>query len=484
MSFGGSLAIPNATLNNKLFFAIIRSDKLAKIMFKKITFLLSAGFGCKVQNQETVAATEPITLTYWRVYDGQDAFDEIIANYELLHPFINIEYRKLRYEEYENELINALAEDRGPDIFSIQNTWVRKYQSKIAPMPESITIAYMVTKGTVKTEIVPELRTSRSLTLKEIRDNFVDVVGKDVILSDNKVYGLPLSVDTLAMFYNKDLLNNAGISEAPLYWNREFLQTVKKLTKQDAKKGLIQSGIAMGGSANIDRFSDILAVLMMQNGATMINDDNQVVFNVVPEFAKDTGYNPGLEALRFYTDFANPTKESYSWNSSLDNSLNMFINGNLAIMFGYSYDIALIKAGAPKLNFSVAKFPQIEGNPPTNINFANYWVETVSKKSKYTTEAWDFIQFMTKEEQAKSYLTATKKPTALRSLIASQRIDDEIGVFADQVLTAKSWYRGSNVQAAEDAIKETIDAVVNNTNDKIQSVINIAASKVQQTINQ
>jgi len=459
-------------------------------MFKKITtltlltvFLMTAGFGCKVKDRATTAAIEPITLTYWRVYDGVDAFDEIITNYQLLHPFIRIDYRKLRYEEYENELLNALAEDRGPDMFSIHNTWIRKYQSKITPMPETTTIAYMVSTGTIKKEVLPELRTIRSLTLKEVRDNFVDVVGRDVILDDSKVYGLPLFVDTLAMFYNKDLLNNAGISEAPKYWNREFLQTIKKLTKQDAKKGLIQSGIAMGGSENIERYSDILATLMMQNGATMINDNNQVTFQAIPEFAKDTGYNPGLEALRFYTDFANPTKESYAWNNEMDNSLNMFINGNLALMFGYSYHIPLIKAGAPKLNFSVAKFPQIEGTPPTNINFANYWVETVSKKSKHSDEAWDFIQFITKAEQAKTYLEKTQKPTALRVLIAEQRNDDEIGVFVDQALTAKSWYRGNNVQAAESAIKEMINAVVNNTSDKLQSIIGTAAAKVQQTIN-
>ena len=73
------------------------------------------------------------------------------------------------------------------------------------------------------------MRTTPSLSLGQVRDLFVDVVSKDVILEDNKIYGLPLSVDTLAMFYNKDLLNNAGISEAPKYWNREFLQTVKKI---------------------------------------------------------------------------------------------------------------------------------------------------------------------------------------------------------------------------------------------------------------
>ena len=446
-------------------------------------FLTTSGFGCKITDKETKDAMKPITLTYWRVFDGEDAFEEIIANYKQLHPFVNIEYRKLRYDEYETELLNALAEDRGPDIFSIHNTWIRKYRTKITPMPESTTMAYPVTKGTVKKEVIPELRTTRSFTTREIKDNFVETVHKDVILEDGKVYGLPLSVDTLALFYNKDLLNNAGISEVPAYWNRELLQAVKKMTKQDPKRGLIQSGIALGSSSNIERYSDILALLMLQNGATIINDSLQVKFHNVPDFAKNSGYNPGLEALRFYSDFANSAKESYAWNSELNNSLDMFISGNLAMMFGYSYQIPTIRAAAPKLNFSVAKFPQIEGNPPTNINMANYWVETVSKKSKYQNEAWDFIQFIVKADQAKLYLTATKKPTALRSLVSSQIDDNDIGVFASQVLTARSWYRGNNVMRAEEAIKEMIDAILITTEvKKMQDIVNNAAAKIQQTV--
>lgn len=458
-------------------------------MLKKITilsllavFLVSAGFGCKATDSKTQAAMQPITLTYWRVFDDSDAFQDIIAKYKAIHPYITIEYRKLRYEEYEKELLNAFAEDRGPDIFSIHNTWIKEYQTKIVPMPATITMAYPVVTGTIQKQVVSELRTTNSPTLKEIRDNFVDAVSYDVIGDDGKVYGLPLSVDNLAMFYNKDLFNNAGISQVPQYWNKEFLQDVKKLTKQDPKKDLIQSGVALGGSSNINRFSDILSVLMMQNGATMM-DNNQVLFNLVPAASRDTGYNPGVEALRFYTDFSNSGKESYTWNNTLPNSLEMFTSGKLAIYFGYSFDLPTIKTQAPKLSFSVAKLPQIEGNPPTNINFANYWVEVVSKKSAHPDEAWDFIQFITKEEQAKSYLDKTKKPTALRSLVASQRTDDAIGVFADQVLTAKSWYKGKNAQAAEDAFKEMIDIVVQNTGEKIQDVIDNAVAKIQQTVN-
>src|SRR3989338_2062729 len=367
-------------------------------------FLLTSGFGCKLVDQKTQEAMKPITLNYWRVWDGPDAFEEIFSAYKALHPFITINYRKLRYDEYENELLNALAEDRGPDIFSIHNTWLKKYKNKITPLPPTTTLAYPITQG-----------------------------------------------------------------------------TIKKTTKQDTKGEIIQSGAGLGGSNNIERYSDILSVLMMQNGSVMADDDSgQVLFNKIPPSFKDQSYNPGLEALRFYTDFANPAKEVYSWNKNLDDSLNLFAQGKLAIMFGYSYHLATIRAQAPKLNFAITKLPQIKGNTP--VNFANYWVETVSSKSQHLNEAWDFIQFATKAEQAKTYLDKAKRPTALRALINEQIDDDDMGVFAEQVLTAKSWYHGADSAAAEKMFAEMIDAAVLGQ-DKIETLINLAASKVQQTMN-
>ncbi|MFH1255181.1 MAG: extracellular solute-binding protein [bacterium] len=453
------------------------------------SFILTSGFGCKIVDKQTQEAMKPITLNYWRVYDGQESFDEIIDAYKKLHPFVTINYRKLRYSEYESELLNALAEDRGPDIFSIHNTWTKKYLSKIAPMPASITMAYPITVGAIKKEVIPELRTSKSLGLNDIKNNFVDAVYQDAVVSvlnektkqyEQKVYGLPLSVDTLAMYYNKDLFNNAGIAEPPIHWNNEFQQDVKKMTKQDNKGEIVQSGAALGGSINIERYSDILSVLMMQNGSVMMDESGQTLFSRIPPALQEQRYNPGLEALRFYSDFANPAKEVYAWNKNLEDSLNMFAQGKLAIMFGYSYHLPAIKAQAPKLNFGIANLPQIEGNTP--VNFANYWLETVSSKSQYTNEAWDFIQFETNAEQAKTYLAKAKKPTALRSLINEQIDDLDIGIFAGQVLTAKSWYKGADSNAMEKIFADMIDSAAL-SRDRLETVINLAANKVEQTVN-
>lgn len=452
-----------------------------------LAFVLTSGFGCKIDNAEVTEAMKPITLKYWRVWDGPDAFDGIIASYKQLHPFISIEYKKLRYDEFEKELIEALAEDRGPDMISIPNTWVKKYQSKISPLPEKIKMAYPTVKGTIKKEVINEIREGKSITPKEIRDNYLDTVYDDIVIKiedentkqlKEKIFCLPLSIDTLAMYYNKDLFNNAGIIDPPKYWNKDFQNNVKKLTKLDEKGGVLQSGAALGGSANIERSSDILSILMMQNGAKMM-EGNSVLFAKSFENNKT---NPGLEALAFYTDFGNPAKEVYGWNKDLNNSVDMFAQGNLAIMFGYAYHLPIIRAKAPKLNFSIAPLPQIEGSGE-EINFANYWVETVMAKSKNTNEAWDFIQFAAKAENVKSFLEKTKKPTALRSLIEEEKEDFDIGVFAKQLLTAKSWYKGKDAGAMEKAFNDMIDEMLAADPEKdAKNIINRAASRVQQTI--
>jgi multiple sugar transport system substrate-binding protein len=451
--------------------------------------LMTSGFGCRLQSSAVKENMQPITLNYWRAWDEPDDFEEILTKYKALHPNITINYRKLRYEEYEKEIINALAEDRGPDIFSIESSWLPRYQAKISPMPDKITMVYPVVKGTIKKETTYELRDNPSLTIKDLRANFVDVVADDVIV-DNKIMGLPLSVDTLAMFYRKDLFNNEGIINPPAYWDKNFQDTVKRLTKRDAQGQIIQAGAAIGGGSNVERSADIVAALMLQSRAPVI-ENGRVVFN--RQSAEGSNYYPGVDAIRFYSDFANINKEVYCWDKGLGNSFDLFVRGQAAIMFGYSYHIPLIIAARrtgftggdagqylKDLNIGISKLPQIASTSQP-VNIANYWVETVSKKSQHSNEAWDFIQFMTKAENVGSYLDKTQRPTALRSLIEQQLSKEYLDVFASQLLTARSWYRGYDFAMANKVIGEMIDSVLN-APDQLEAIINLAVGKLQQTL--
>jgi len=84
----------------------------------------------------------------------------------------------------------------------------------------------------------------------------------------------------------------------------------------------------------------------------------------------------------------------------------------------------------------------------------------------------------------KSYLAAVKKPSALRSLVAQESRDPKLGVFASQLLTAKSWYQGEDAPAAEKIMQELINTAVENQQfpERLMDYLNNAALQVQQTV--
>jgi ABC-type glycerol-3-phosphate transport system substrate-binding protein len=454
-------------------------------LFFVISLLVTTGQGC-FGGAKDPSEIEQITLNYWRVFDGEDTFDQIIDSYRLIHPNVVINYRKLRFDEYEEELIRALAEGNGPDIFSVHNTWMHEYQDLMDPMPSSVTITQLEERGTVRKEVVAVTKEKQTISQTKLSKQFVDAVPEDVILSyqpdpsisaQDRIYGLPLSLDSLALFYNIDLLNSAGIATPPVTWT-QFQEQVGKLTTLNSEGNILQSGAALGTSDNVERAADILSLLMLQNGTTMTDERGRIAFNVTIGGATD-GTTPGLDAAYFYTDFANPTKVVYSWNEDQPNSFEAFANGEAAFFLGYSYHIPLLRTAAPKLNFSIGKAPQISNSK--EVNFANFWVEAVSAQSDYKDWAWDFIEHASSEEQVSSYLSAAQKPTALRNLISTQLDDEKLGPFAEQVLTAESWYKGRDVDAAEEAFKELIDNILHGTLESAHDALELAAQKVAQT---
>jgi multiple sugar transport system substrate-binding protein len=332
-----------------------------------------------------------------------------------------------------------------------------------------------------KTIIVPGTR--QLLTVPQLDREFVRAVKDDVVM-DNEVYGLPLSLDTMAVFYNKDILDRASIAEVPKNW-KELQEAVKKITKLDKAGKILQAGVALGTSNNIAGYDDILASMFEQSGLPFVDK-----ITGRPRFQATIGATsedqpPAMSVMDFYTDFSNPASEFYSWNKDQPPALDSFANGSLAFFFGYSYHTAAIKARAPQLNFGVV--PLFQFNPENPTNVANYWVQAVTKKSKNQEAAWGLIDFLAHSPATKTYLDKTNRPTALRTYISSQRENTELEPFVSQVLVAKSWYRGSAYEPAVQAIGDMItewQAPVPDSEDAYrwrQNILNRAALKIDQT---
>ncbi|MEW6610528.1 MAG: extracellular solute-binding protein [Patescibacteria group bacterium] len=456
----------------------------------KTFFLLSAtfliflsGFGCKQGDLAAVREIkQPVRIQWWGVFDDSDMFTDLFNAYQSLHPNVSITYRKLRYEEYERALLEGWAEEQGPDIFFIHNTWTSKYEPKIAPLPATIKMPVLLNpeKGIEKSAAV--YRETKTLTPQDVKERFVSAVLNDAV-RNNAIVGLPLSVDTLGLFYNHELFDQAKITTPPKTWT-EVKDMVKKLTILDTAGTLLQSGINLGGSANNNRSVDILTLLMLQTGTQMMKE-GRTGFHEGVWLESGELFSPGADALRFYTDFAKPTKEVYTWNSTLEEAQTLFATGRLGMFLGYSYQLPYLRTQGPKIDIGIAPVPHLNSDGTDagrkEINFANYWLASVAKRSSHQAIAWDLVLFATSPEHATAYLDRARKPPALRSLIQRYAEDPDLKPFVNQLFTAQTWYRGRNPAAMETAMRTMIDAVVDSSK-TVNDAINFCAQQINQTL--
>jgi multiple sugar transport system substrate-binding protein len=325
-----------------------------------------------------------------------------------------------------------LASSSGPDIFSINNSWLPKYLNKVVAAP-------------------PEV-----FNLKTYKDTFVDVAVED-FTRDGEIYGVPLAVDSLALYYNKDLLGTVGIATPPKTWN-ELATDVARLTRQDRTGYFTRSGVAMGLNTNVNRAVDIVYLLMLQAGVIPWNQDN-----TSPMFTQSVERNgnviqPATRALAYYTSFADPRDRNYTWNSRSDYSIDAFANGRAAMLYGYAYTRQVIEQKAPNLNFDVAPVPQFDLEGPS-VNFANYFGEVVSRQSAHPEVAWDFLKFISSKEVLDRYGAVTGQPSSRKDIIELQITDPDIGVFAHANLTARSLYKPDQARM-DDIFANAIDDIL------------------------
>lgn len=455
------------------------SKKISLLAILALTVL--TGLGCKSLSEEEKSAIKPITLNYWTVFNDVEQLKQFAAEYKQLRPYVKINVRQVRYEEFDSLFTNALADGVGPDIVSVHTRWLGRYQQRLSPMPPSVTAARIVVKSKLnkEMEVIPETNNMPSLSYLE--NNYVQSA-VDGVTNGGRIFGLPLAVDTLAIYYNKEILDRSGVAQPPTTW-AEFVEAVKKVNKYTPNGDIIQSGVAMGTGTNIDNSFDIVSLLMMQNGVEMAKGGS---VGFAAGLNKADYSHPSLQALRFYTDFANSTNETYSWNKNMGDALTAFVQGKTGFYLGYAFDRQRILARAPGMKLQVIPIPQLNKTSPSNVS--NFWVESVVKDAKNQNEAWDFIRFMSTADNVKKYTEKTGQPSPYRAHVQAQSENPALAPFVSQVLFAKSWYNGKNVEAAEEAFTTMIDGFLEPYKDgeapldRDRNLITNAARVVQQTM--
>ncbi len=388
------------------------------------------------------------SLTIWGTQD-ETVWKKIIQDYEAFKPNVSVSYQQINADNYDSQVLNALASGNGPDIFEIDNHQLLENLSRITPVDP------------------------QQLNISQLNNLFPDVVGQDFTLN-GQIYALPINMDTLALFYNNDLFNAAGVAQPPTTWSN--IEALIPVFKQADSNGQInQAAIALGGSSQTINYApDILSFLMLQYGTAMAQISSN---GYQASFAENQTENPGLNAFNFYLNFATPSNADYTWNDTLGNSFDEFAAGKVAMMLAYGKDIGVIQNKNAYLNFKTAAAPQL--NPSKPVSYANYQGLVVSKQSNAPSWAWNFIIFLTANDQEETaYLKAENQLPALRSLIAQGINDQNNSIFNRQALTAQSWLIPNESQtnsAFSSAIKNVLSGLL-----APQDALNQAESQINQ----
>ena len=379
-----------------------------------------------------------VELSFWGT-DKLEVWRETIQDFKDRFPYIAVAYTQFDAGNYEDMLVNKIAEGNGPDVFMLPNALILKNRDKIFPLTQQ----------------------ALSFSPQRFASTFVDGAYQQLVTPDGSIYGLPLFIDTPVLFYNKDILNAAGTAQVPTRWD-ELVTLSRQLTQKNAIGEITKTGLPLGTSRTIDNSFEILSTLILQEG------DSIVTQSLSPDVELRQG---AAKAMAFYTSFADPAQKNYSWSDRMPNSLTAFAQTTSAFAIGFSSDIARIRAKNPHLNFGIAPFPQ-KNNAPVPVVYGRYVFPTVLKFSKNPAAAWQFVNYLASFEGASKYLRKTLLPPARRDILSAKAPISDLDIFYRQALIARGWAIPDNA-ATRNLFQDAIDSVVSGTSDSSKTMDNL-----------
>lgn len=260
-----------------------------------------------------------VTFYMWAA-DAEQEFDRaIVAQYEEEHPDIDIEENYIPYAEYLSKINTMAAAGSMPDIFNLPEGNVFEWGEKGA-----------------------------LLDLKPLYDNAgvkpEDVsVDSAIFSTDSQIWSVGYNVTTMCMYYNKDMLMEAGIdlpstdAASPWSWD-EFVENAKKITKDSNGNGPDDEGfdpdsISVYGTMMPTDWVKFIA-LLHTNGVGILNEAGDALGISTPE---------GIEVIQAIADLGNTihcAPSSAMAKGAFSDASAMLMNGQVAMVIDGGWALA------------------------------------------------------------------------------------------------------------------------------------------------
>lgn len=374
-------------------------------------------------------------ITVWGTFNGE-RFNQLLSSMDIATKAsaASITYVEKNPATFAGDLVNAIASGRAPSLVLLPQELLLAERDKLLLISE------------------------KTLPSRTIKDTFVQE-GELFLFPGGGTYGIPFSVDPLVMYWNRDLLFGSGTSNPPKTWD-DMVALAPKLSVRSGNGTITRSAVALGGWSNSENAKATLSALFFQVGTPIVGLSSQGTPAALLDVSSGDVLATADSALRFYTDFGNPSKTTYSWNRALPEARRLFVGSSLVFYFGFASELPTIKAQNPNLNFDVAELPQIKG-ASAPVTFGNLTALAIPNTAENQARSAGLLSvaslLITPEFQA-AFADAFATPPARRDALGTAPTDPASAVFYRSALIARGWL-DPNPKATSGIFKSMVESV-------------------------
>ena len=380
--------------------------------------------GCQKKETEKTKKKNQIELWhYWDIPGNQKHLEELVEQFNASQDEVEVKISYIPDEDFKKQLALAMSEGTMPDIALVDSSDFQ-FLHQMKPFADL-------------TDEIPEL--------KEYSEKALEPCS-----IDGRIYGQPFGVNCTGMFYNKELLEEAGC-KVPENWE-EFKEVAAKVSNDKVK------GFAITALQTEESMYEFLPILWSMGGD---------IHNINSENSKN--------AFQFLKEMEQEGSLSLqSISLTMGDLTNQFIQGKIAMMFNSSMAIDSIREGNPDLEFGVAAIPC--GDNPVTVAGGEILAVADNKNTAYSIQ---FLKFLADKKRMKSYIDEFGFLAPRQDIMEEQfKKDEEKRDFVDLYQYARTREISKEWPKVSLTLSDTLREMLVNE-DNSQEVLNESAEKIE-----
>lgn len=322
------------------------------------TMVMGCMAGCSSGDSNGGGSPDSKSLIFLIWDSGQKAGMEAMAKaYMDEHPDVSIEVQATGWDEYWTKLEASATSNTMPDIFWMHSNQMFKYADN----------GYLADCSDIINEA-----------------DYSEISVENAKGSDGKVYGVPKDKDTIALLYNKELFDEAGVEYPDEEWTWDDMETASaQINEQTGKYGYMAFSHDQLGYWNF----------VYQNGGQILSDDG-----TEPKYTETAT----SDAIKYYIDIQNndwcPTQAQFANTGASE----LFFSGEGAMYYAGNWELVNLCNTYADMNgkWDVAVLPKCpdpeSGDGRAVISNSVSYATGANGKNKEL--AMDFLAFLGSEE--------------------------------------------------------------------------------------